>query len=151
MVRRSSSHSPTHAYRLAELTRIRGSPLPDQNARGSWKPGISGNADHAPLHCSAGVGGMLILSGGVMQRMPPRLPRRVVSALVQERASGGKAAEYEAAGKHMSARQMCDSWWKPAVTRRDIRMYFGPSPGEADEDQCGNGMMAGLKNRIASS
>lgn len=52
-----------------------GSPLPDQNMRGSWKPGMLGKAVQAPVQASAGVGGILIITGGVTQRSPPEDPR----------------------------------------------------------------------------
>ena len=44
-----------------------GSPVPVQKTRGSWKPGMDGKEDHAPVQFSAGVGGMLTSSDGVAQ------------------------------------------------------------------------------------
>lgn len=39
--------------------------------RGSWKPGISGKADHGLSHSSAGAGGILTTTGGVAHCKPP--------------------------------------------------------------------------------
>ena len=69
---------------------MRGSPLLDQKMRGSWKPGMSGNADQAPVHERAGVGGMLTFRGGLVHLSPPLRPSCVRSDVVHSWVSEGK-------------------------------------------------------------
>lgn len=101
---------------------------------------------------------MLSLIVAEVQRIPPRGPSRAMSSGVQGRVyallllpvwSTSLLVSASPSGTQTSAKQICDSWWKPAVTRRETRTYFG-APGLL-EDQCGSGMMAGLKKRASLS
>ncbi len=100
-IRRSMTHRPIQAYRdlcssslvkflyvkesntYCEATMRIGSPRPEKNNLGSWKPGISARSCSTPSHFSAGVTGRFTSTGFVTQRSPPFWPKIRRSSSVQ--------------------------------------------------------------------